>query len=422
MESFDAVRAFLEKLSGSSAPSELTLRRCMSEDWFSDTLAWLLDPNGSHGAGVQFLNEFVKAVARARKEKDCARRATHLKFGKGGVGRGSTTFNFGNAAVLREFFLARGVGRDGLSSSRYCDLVVMDFDTTDGFFLVIENKLFTVNSPGQLRGYLRAVERRFDRADVREYVYLTLDGHNPVTYAESDDRVLERWVPISWTDEIAAILDSLESVLSDEARAVRDLLRWLGRLLHVDKTGAISARDVENFRGLLLHAAGECLLEELRRLNRGMTGEWGVETKSNQTVRLVHSSAPEQWLYVEMLPTFSVTLQTRYNSRDQYEKILVPFGAEPDQVFNQLDVSARDIYYQHFASPDNYLGNKRRLRATLTPKKKQYQELFKFLHRNQSEVQLLLTAEDKVWEAAAREQVGGVPEVDEDVEEGVGAV
>ena len=41
---------------------EILIRRSFTESWFSDTLAWLLDPKGSHGFGVKFANEFFVRI------------------------------------------------------------------------------------------------------------------------------------------------------------------------------------------------------------------------------------------------------------------------------------------------------------------------------------------------------------------------
>ena len=79
-------------------PDELVLQTALNEAWFSNTLAWLLNPRGSHGLGVTFCNEFVALVAQRRTEHHegvkYARRATFLKWGKGGTGVGATGFGF----------------------------------------------------------------------------------------------------------------------------------------------------------------------------------------------------------------------------------------------------------------------------------------------------------------------------------------
>ena len=42
--------------------SDVALRRDFTEGWFSDSLAWLLDPKADHGLGVRFAQEFLKLI------------------------------------------------------------------------------------------------------------------------------------------------------------------------------------------------------------------------------------------------------------------------------------------------------------------------------------------------------------------------
>ena len=51
-------------------PCDALLLEAQSETWFSNQLAWLLDPKGSHGLGVKFLNSFVQKVAQHRSSYD----------------------------------------------------------------------------------------------------------------------------------------------------------------------------------------------------------------------------------------------------------------------------------------------------------------------------------------------------------------
>jgi hypothetical protein len=95
----------------SGKPNEITLRHVLNEGWFSDALAWLLDPRGDHGLGVRFLKEFLKEIAKQRCSKGAgyARRASHLRWSKTpGRGQRATVLRLGNAASFREFYLSRG--------------------------------------------------------------------------------------------------------------------------------------------------------------------------------------------------------------------------------------------------------------------------------------------------------------------------
>ena len=78
----DRFRKWLESLLREDVPGGATLNRCLSEAWFSDSLAWLLDPKGDHGLGVEFARAFVKRIARLRCAKTGVRyrrRATTLR-------------------------------------------------------------------------------------------------------------------------------------------------------------------------------------------------------------------------------------------------------------------------------------------------------------------------------------------------------
>lgn len=82
-----AMKSLLNKARKASPPPTAGLRRCLSESWFSDTLAWLLDPKASHGLGVKFLREMLERIAQRRKESKAidtrsnVLRANYWRFG-----------------------------------------------------------------------------------------------------------------------------------------------------------------------------------------------------------------------------------------------------------------------------------------------------------------------------------------------------
>ena len=158
----ESMKALLER-SAAHLPPEVVLRTSLNEAWFSDTLAWLLDPSGSHGLGPAFAKRFLTALAWNRRygsDGEYAQAATHLAYGKGPHRKGPesktrerqrvASLKLANAAVIREFHLSGDIGR-GAENGRYCDVVLLDLDTSDSLFVAIENKLFTVNHPGQGR-------------------------------------------------------------------------------------------------------------------------------------------------------------------------------------------------------------------------------------------------------------------------------
>ncbi len=114
----------------------------------------------AQSGGVKFAKKFLEMVAQLRTKNALkyARKMTLLKFGKEGKGVSSKRFSLKNAAVIREFYLAKAIGNSDMKGPRYCDVVLLDLDTSDGLMLVIENKLFSTNYPNQLETYYDLVE------------------------------------------------------------------------------------------------------------------------------------------------------------------------------------------------------------------------------------------------------------------------
>lgn len=375
---------------------EIVLRRCFTENWFSDTLAWLLNPKGSHGLGVNFAKEFLKCIAKNRSNnEDLKSRTNMLKWGKTGVGTSSLHFSLKNASSIREFYLAQSVEKRNSRGARYCDVVFLDLDVSDGLFVVIENKLFTSNRRGQLEEYYQLTEEKFKRTKVREYVYLNLYGEAPLDHGD-DSTALKYWVPMSWSKDILGILKKLgvESGHSDLVQ-ISSILEWLNNL----KSLSIG-KVVGDIRNLLLEATSLCLLEELNRLGENNRGTWEIGKTNSNHVKLVHSSSKKKPLYVELLPNFTITVQSRRKDSPLFEKIIVPFGVNTDQVFNLMDIAARDIYYFHFG--DNvqlYLSNKRRLSATTSKQKQELKYIFDYVFKKQYELKIILSSSRYVLEA-----------------------
>ena len=103
-----------------------------------------------------------------------------------------------------------------------------------------------------------------------------------------------------------------------------------------------------------------------------------------------HSTQGVSNLRVTLLPGLSVVVDGRAHGRQTFDKIIVPFGAHPDQVFNLLDLAAREIYCQHFDNPETHLRDARRRPATRGPAKLQHESLFRFVHRHQYALRVLL--------------------------------
>jgi hypothetical protein len=227
------ISGFIDATNRKAELPDVTLRRCLSEAWFSDTLAWLLDPKAGHKLGVRFVNEFLKRIARNRcsSELAYARSGSHLKWGKNGPGRAPSGLKLANSSVIREFYLSKEEIKRGGRGQRYCDLVLFDLDSGDSLFVVIENKLFTTNHPRQLEDYFEAVESKYYRAKVREYVYLTLGRSEPKKFADENTSRHKHWVQVSWLGDVLEILEKcIGQNAPNELRHLKKLLNYLMKL------------------------------------------------------------------------------------------------------------------------------------------------------------------------------------------------
>lgn len=396
-QSMRDVEKFLDEHHFDCDDEDLVLKRSFNEAWFSNMLAWLLDPKGSHGLGPEFLKEFLKLIAQKRSDLDShyQRKGSFLKWGKGGVGKTTSGLTLGNASVAREFFLSGEIGTEATLGQGFCDIVLLDLDSNDGLFVVIENKLFTTNHRNQLEGYFKAVESKYQRAKIREYVYLTFYGFPPILHDNDDPHELKRiWLRCSWTEDVASVLQTCaNSSKHSEIGSILNLLMWM-KNIRLDG-GELRAKE---FRLKILHAAAYCLEEELNRLGEGRQGSWSIQCNDTR-VKLMHSSNPRSPLKVELLPNLSVAVQGYRGGKASFSKIVVPYGVNADQIFNLLDIAARDIYRSHFRDrAAAYLNTeKRRTRTHKSARKLEVKPIFDFVSAHCDSLRVLFSVLIVVW-------------------------
>jgi hypothetical protein len=268
-------------------------------------------------------------------------------------------------------------------------VVLLDLDARDGLLVAVENKLFTTNSPGQLEAYHQLIEQRYARASVLEYVYLTLDGQAPVDHGDLPERVNRSWVRMSWVEDVLAVLEEMTATGNRDVVQLRQVLAWLQVVL--DRAGSAEFSEAVNgLFGAMVTVATGCIFAELERLGEGAAGLWRIVREGKGATRLVHSSKPRSPLYVGVMPNLSIALYGRRSRRRPFDKLLIPFGSNPDQVFNLMDHAARDIYPLHFGENyRRYLGPQRRLTAREVPERQAGRKLLAQVHRWRHEIQLL---------------------------------
>ena len=104
-----------------------------------------------------------------------------------------------------------------------------------------------------------------------------------------------------------------------------------------------------------------------------------------------------------MLPNLFVTVHGQKNSKLNYEKVLIPFGVFPDQVFHLIDISARDVCYNHFTEPLSYMSGNRKRTVTISETKLKFKPVLDFLFEKKYQLQVLIYFSKKIRKAEKEE-------------------
>lgn len=151
----------------------------------SNFLAWLLDPNGSHGLGNRFLIRVLRDLAIDKKSK-----LNILEIGD---------LNFANVDVIREHPCSNG--------KRIDILILIEYEKHNDkkLILCIENKIDSVDFDNQLCDYRDYVNKTYQEPEYKKlFVYLTPNGEEP-----SDDNERNEWFLYSYKDHILKHLTSI---------------------------------------------------------------------------------------------------------------------------------------------------------------------------------------------------------------------
>ena len=167
------------------------LRLDGSEEFHSNLLAWLLDPNGTHGLGGHFLQRFLAASGASRAIPAADRSST---------------------AVRREKSLELDGG--------YGRLDIWIRNESANFVCAVENKVWATESGDQLAWYRRVLPRDYPDQRIHR-VFLTRRGVPPDDPAER-----EHWLTISYTD-ILRLVEGTMAAAGDGAN--EDVLAFLGQ-------------------------------------------------------------------------------------------------------------------------------------------------------------------------------------------------
>lgn len=160
----------------------------------SNFLAWLLDPNESHGLGNRFLIRILQDLSTEENNLDI------FEIGK---------LNFSDVEVNREVPIS--LENRNKNKDAFIDILIVFRDDSDKLVICIENKIDTTDSDEQLKNYRTYIENTFKEKDGYKnvFVYLTPNGTNP----NSVDEV--KWSKYSYKDGIIKHLEIIENSILD---------------------------------------------------------------------------------------------------------------------------------------------------------------------------------------------------------------
>lgn len=163
------------------------------------TLAWLLDPKGSHNLGTAFVERFLTGLPDRLSMRLPANLDTARVFSELPVK--DKTLRLGDAVP------SEAIEATGNDSSKRID-VYMQVEST--FFLAIEAKIGADEHGNQLEHYREAVQKQAAGRAVPTLLYLTLEGAEPGKQGER-----EYWTAINWHEHV---LLPLQATLQDAQR------------------------------------------------------------------------------------------------------------------------------------------------------------------------------------------------------------
>jgi hypothetical protein len=237
----------------------------------SDFLAWLLDPNESHGQGGLFLRAILMDLFKTARENGFPCPASPIEL-DGEELRG--------VEIRREW--------------RNIDLLIQCDQPR--FVVAIENKIGSGERGNQLARYQATVGGEFSGIPSM-YVFLTVEGD------EASEESKDDWVPYSYGDlhhTLTRVRNANAISVGDDVLAFLDhYLRLIrGRLMDDEKIVELCQRIYKNHRQALQliyeHAGSPAtsLLGEIERVIDEHPAGWHVVNKTSKLISFV----PKAWL------------------------------------------------------------------------------------------------------------------------------
>ncbi len=169
------------------------------ELWHSRILADFLNPYGSHGLGSAFLKAFFDGC--------------------------NVDWNVENARVYTEFSFK--IGDETLGR---LDILIEGQD----YGIIIENKLFAVEQPGQLTRYYNWLKSRYEK---HLLIFLTPNGQRSVTARDDCEYRSISYVPVGKTFNVCSWLDECQRIAVNAPFVKDALAQYSAHIQNVVKGG-----------------------------------------------------------------------------------------------------------------------------------------------------------------------------------------
>ena len=230
------------------------------EEFQSNLLAWLLDPQRSHGTADYFLRSFLR-------QTDAPSRMLEADWSAAGVHREWINLVDGQWG--------------------YLDILVLN--EAGQALCAIENKVFSSEHSEQLTRYRRALAERYPDF-TRHHVFLTPGGID--AYLEEERRF---WVPVAY----ATVLDIVQQIVDDKCNSVDENVRaflqqyatTLRRNIVPDTSIAQRARQIylqhREVMDIIIENQIDWVAETKQMLKEAIAGQeiWRLDVEDGRFVR-----------------------------------------------------------------------------------------------------------------------------------------
>lgn len=183
------------------------LRIAHKELQHSNLLAWLFDPKETHRLGDFFVKEFIKLYYKENEYQDLGNTETKLSVFD------FVNLDFSDLEIKREH--------------KNIDILILS--ESNGFCIMIENKVYAKEAKGQLTKYRNYVESEFPNFKHKIYIYLSLfeqdiseletDYYVPLTYQH-----IKKLIVLILNNQNISIAENTRFVLEQYLQTLKALM------------------------------------------------------------------------------------------------------------------------------------------------------------------------------------------------------